>query len=99
MSQYANRYRALVHVLIALVLLVCWRLSLPRHALAAAALLVGSQAKLASADAAEVADGAIELAGGETRTLTLVPAAGEYKLVCTHTGHAVLGMTGRIAVR
>ena len=56
-------------------------------------------AKLASADAAEVADGAIELAGGETKSVSLVPAAGEYRLVCTHTAHAALGMTGKIVVR
>jgi plastocyanin len=55
-------------------------------------------ARLASADAEEVAGGAIELAGGQTRSVSLVPAAGEYKLVCTHTGHAVLGMTGKIVV-
>lgn len=55
--------------------------------------------KLADADLAEVADGAVEVAGGETKSLRLVPAAGEYKLVCTHTGHALLGMTGKIVVR
>jgi plastocyanin len=55
--------------------------------------------KLAAGDAAEVADGAIEFAGGETKTLSLVPVAGEYRLVCTHTGHAALGMAGKIVVR
>lgn len=55
--------------------------------------------KMASTDAAEVADGVIELAGGETKSVSLVPMAGEYKLVCTHAAHAALGMTGKIVVR
>ena len=63
MSQFANRYRALVHVLIALALVVCWRLSSPRHALAAAALLVGSHAKLASADDEAVSSDGLKIGG------------------------------------
>ena len=55
--------------------------------------------RMAAGDAGKVADGAIELAGGETKAVSLVPTAGEYKLVCTHLGHAVLGMTGKIVVR
>ena len=46
MSPFANRY--LLHISVALALVFCWRVSSPRHALAAAVLLVGSQAKLAS---------------------------------------------------
>lgn len=49
-------------------------------------------------DAALIADGQIELKGGEATTLHIVPAAGEYRLVCTHLGHATLGMTGKITV-
>ena len=56
-------------------------------------------AKLASADAAEVAHGAIEVRAGATKSVSLMPAAGEYNLVCTHFGHALLGMTGKIVVR
>jgi galactose mutarotase-like enzyme len=48
MSPFANRYRSLLHISVALALVVCWRVSSPRHAFAAAALLVGSQAKLTS---------------------------------------------------
>ena len=48
MSPIANRYRPLLHISVALALVVCWHVSSPRHALAAAALLVGSQAKLTS---------------------------------------------------
>jgi len=55
--------------------------------------------RLASASLSEVADGKIELAGGDTKSVSLVPAAGEYKLVCTHTGHSALGMTAKIVVR
>ena len=50
------------------------------------------------ADAPLVAEGEVDVPGHATRTVHLVPAAGTYKLVCTHTGHAVLGMTGRIVV-
>jgi uncharacterized cupredoxin-like copper-binding protein len=49
-------------------------------------------------EAALVGPGKIEVAGGATREVHLVPAAGEYDLVCTHTGHALLGMKGKIIV-
>jgi len=44
MSKFANRYRLILRLSIALALIVCWRASSPPHALAAA-VLVGSQAK------------------------------------------------------
>lgn len=50
-------------------------------------------------DAARVAEGEIDLEGGESASVRLVPAAGEYRLVCTHFGHSALGMTGKIVVR
>ncbi len=46
MSPFANRHRLLLQISVALALVVCWRVSAPRHALAAAVLLVASQAKL-----------------------------------------------------
>lgn len=55
-------------------------------------------ARIAPEDANGVADGEIELHEGDVVTLRLIPAAGRYKLVCTHTGHAALGMTGEIVV-
>ncbi len=55
-------------------------------------------AKVAPEDAAEIADGQVELAGGASKTVRLLPAAGTYKLTCTHPGHALLGMTGDIVV-
>jgi len=49
-------------------------------------------------DAPLVAEGKVELSGGATKHIHLVPAAGNYELVCTHAGHAVLGMKGKIVV-
>src|SRR3954451_25099304 len=42
--------------------------------------------------------GEIELGGGETRTITLVPAAGTYKARCSHFLHKQMGMTDVIVV-
>lgn len=55
-------------------------------------------AGMAPEDAAKVAKGQIEMGAGATVLLRLVPAAGEYRLVCTEFGHALLGMTGRLIV-
>jgi uncharacterized cupredoxin-like copper-binding protein len=55
-------------------------------------------ARIAPADAPAVAGGQVELAGGESKIIHLIPAAGHYKLVCTHLGHALLGMKGEIVV-
>jgi uncharacterized cupredoxin-like copper-binding protein len=56
-------------------------------------------ARVAPGDSAAIAGGQVELAGGQDKTIRLIPAAGTYKLACTHLGHAALGMTGDIAVR
>ena len=55
-------------------------------------------AQVRADDAVMVAEGEVEVPGGATRTVHLVPAAGEYELVCTHVGHALLGMKGKIVV-
>jgi plastocyanin len=55
-------------------------------------------ARIEPADTALVTDGEIEVPAMSTRTVHLVPAAGSYKLVCTHAGHAFLGMKGKIVV-
>ncbi|KRA83046.1 plastocyanin/azurin family copper-binding protein [Altererythrobacter sp. Root672] len=55
-------------------------------------------AKVEPADAALITDGEIEVPAMSTLTVHLVPAAGSYKLVCTHAGHAFLGMKGKIVV-
>lgn len=55
-------------------------------------------ASVAPDDAPMIAAGQIDLAGGESATIRLLPAAGTYKLVCSHFGHSALGMTGEIVV-
>ena len=46
-----------------------------------------------------VSGGEIDLKGGQSRSITLVPAAGTYKVHCGHFMHKQFGMTGTIAVR
>ena len=55
-------------------------------------------ARIEPADAALVSRGEVEVPGKEMRTIHLVPAAGTYKLTCTHTMHAAFGMRGTIVV-
>lgn len=55
-------------------------------------------ARVAASDQALVAGGKVELHGGESRMVHVIPAPGTYKVVCTHLGHALLGMTARIVV-
>ena len=63
-----------------------------------AALKFFAKAKVAPEDAATVRGGKIELEAGEAVTIRLVPAAGSYKLTCTHFLHTSFGMKGRIVV-
>lgn len=42
--------------------------------------------------------GEIDLHGHQTKTVTLVPAAGTYKAHCSHFMHAEMGMTEQIIV-
>lgn len=44
-------------------------------------------------------DGEVELAGGQSRSLTLIPAAGRYKVHCGHPFHSLMGMRAEIVVR
>ena len=55
-------------------------------------------ARLEPADAALVVDGEVDVPAKSTRTVHLVPAAGTYKLTCTHMMHAMFGMKGTIVV-
>lgn len=55
-------------------------------------------ARIRPQDAEIVASGQIEVRGGQSVTLYLVPTAGSYDLTCTHMGHTVLGMRGSIEV-
>ena len=56
-------------------------------------------ARVRPADQARVVDGAVEVRGGTTVNIALLPAAGHYRLRCTHTFHTALGMSGSITVR
>jgi len=55
-------------------------------------------ARVAPQDAGKVGRGEVELQAGESKTVHVIPAAGRYKVVCTHLGHALLGMRGEIIV-
>jgi uncharacterized cupredoxin-like copper-binding protein len=55
-------------------------------------------AQIKPSDAPLVAQGKVDIPAASTRRVHLVPAHGTYKLVCTHTGHSLLGMTGTIVV-
>jgi len=46
-----------------------------------------------------VPGGEIELKGGQSRSITLIPAAGRYKVHCGHFMHKQFGMTGEIIVQ
>ncbi len=55
-------------------------------------------ATVRSVDRGAIRNGRIDLTGGESREIALVPSAGRYKVKCTHTLHTALGMTGEIVV-
>jgi plastocyanin len=44
-------------------------------------------------------EGEVELAGGGTAAVELIPAAGRYKVHCSHFGHKLMGMSTEIIVR
>lgn len=56
-------------------------------------------AQVRPADQAKIVNGAVEVRSGTTVDIGLVPAAGQYRLRCTHTFHTALGMRGSIVVR
>jgi plastocyanin len=41
----------------------------------------------------------IELNGGQSASVTLIPAAGEFRVRCSKPFHTMLGMSGKIIVR
>lgn len=55
-------------------------------------------ADIEPADAGAVRKGKVELAKGESRDVRLRPAAGSYKVKCTHFLHSAFGMKGSITV-
>jgi plastocyanin len=54
-----------------------------------------ARARIVSGDPSS---GEIELRGGQSRSVTLIPAAGTYKVHCSHFMHKQFGMTGTIIV-
>lgn len=57
-------------------------------------------ARVAPSDRRWIANGEIEVPPGQLREIRLTaPAAGRYKVKCTHRFHKTLGMTGTIIVR
>jgi plastocyanin len=49
--------------------------------------------------AGDVMEGMIDLRGGETKSVRLIPSAGTYEAHCSHFFHKQLGMTDVIVVR
>ena len=49
--------------------------------------------------AGNVGKGEVELRGGQSASVTLIPAAGRYKVHCGKPFHKVMGMRGDIIVR
>jgi uncharacterized cupredoxin-like copper-binding protein len=57
-------------------------------------------ATVAPADRRFVQEGEIEVPSGQVREIHLTaPAAGTYKIKCSHSFHKMFGMSGRIIVR
>ncbi|NUT00512.1 MAG: copper-binding protein [Sphingomonas sp.] len=49
--------------------------------------------------AGSVAKGGVKLSGGESKSVTLVPAAGQYRAHCSRPFHTTFGMKTAIIVR
>lgn len=49
--------------------------------------------------AGSVKDGEVELRGGESASVTVIPARGTYKVHCGHPFHSMLGMHTELIVR
>ena len=57
-------------------------------------------ANVAPGDRRYIAEGEVEVPPGQTRDIHLTaPAAGRYKLKCSHSFHKMFGMSGTILVR
>lgn len=52
----------------------------------------------AHSDADIVRNGLVEVRGGQSVSVFLVPVAGNYDVDCTHLDHAALGMVGTLTV-
>jgi plastocyanin len=58
-----------------------------------------ARARIDPSSARLVRNGTVEVPGNSVIDIKLVPAAGSYKLRCTHTLHSAFGMKGAILVR
>jgi uncharacterized cupredoxin-like copper-binding protein len=67
------------------------------HSFTAPQFFAASQVQPQSA--ALVQNGKVEIPGGVTVDIALIPAAGQYPLKCSHPFHAAFGMKGTIIVR
>ena len=56
-------------------------------------------ARIQPQSAALVQKGKVEIPGGASVDIALIPAAGQYQLKCSHPFHAAFGMKGTIIVR
>ena len=56
-------------------------------------------ARIDPASAGRIRRGGVEVRGRSSVELRLVPAAGRYRLRCTHFLHSTFGMTGEIVVQ
>ena len=57
-------------------------------------------AAVTPADRSLIQEGAVEVPAGQVREIHLTaPAAGSYKLKCSHSFHKMFGMSGKIVVR
>jgi plastocyanin len=55
-------------------------------------------ARIAPEDAAKIDRGGIAVTSGQSVTVRLIPASGNYRLTCIHFGHGLMGMKGNIVV-
>ena len=56
-------------------------------------------ARIDPTSARYVQAGKVEVPSHQTVAISLIPAAGQYPLKCSHTLHSAFGMTGTIVVR
>jgi len=56
-------------------------------------------AQVAPADQAKIKRGTVSIDKGQEMDVTITPAAGDYKVTCTHFMHEMMGMHGTITVQ
>jgi len=56
-------------------------------------------AQVAPADQAKIKRGTVAIDKGQEMDVTITPGAGDYKVICTHFMHNMMGMHGTITVQ